>query len=39
MLNILETQSIASDLEKFTDKSLIATYAMESIAALVKEGS
>ena len=38
MLKKLDTQGKASDLEKFTDKSLIAAYATDSIASVVKEG-
>ncbi len=38
VLDRLKTQSTASDLEIFTDKYLIASYATESIATLVKEG-
>ncbi len=38
MLNSLEGQGTASDLDKFADKSLAAAYATESIASLVKEG-
>jgi len=38
MLNKLEVQGTASDLDRFTDKSLIAAYATDSIASVVKEG-
>ncbi len=38
MLSRLKAQVSASDLDKFADKSLVATYAVDSIAALVKEG-
>jgi len=38
MLNKLTEQGTASDLEKFADKELIASYAKESVAAVVKEG-
>jgi hypothetical protein len=33
----LEVQGTASDLDEFADKHLIASYAVDSIAALVKE--
>lgn len=38
MLKKLKVQGTASDLEKFADKSLIAPYAIDSVASLVKEG-
>ena len=38
MLKKLEAQGSASDLDRFTDKSLIADYATDSIASVVKEG-
>jgi len=38
MLKMIEVQGAASDLKAFSDKSLIASYAVESIASLVKEG-
>lgn len=38
MLNKLEVQGTDIDLENFADKATIASYATESIAALVKEG-
>jgi hypothetical protein len=38
MLKKLEAQGSASDLDRFTDKSLIAAYATDSIASVVKEG-
>ena len=38
MLNKLEVQGTASDLDKFADKSLIAAYAVNSVASVVKEG-
>jgi hypothetical protein len=38
MLKKLEVQGTDSDLDRFTDKSLIAAYATDSIASLVKEG-
>ena len=31
-------QGVASDLERFSDKSLVALYAVDSIASVVKEG-
>ena len=34
----LEAKGSPADLEKFADKSLIADYAVDSIASLVKEG-
>ena len=37
MLNSLEGQGTASDIDKFADKSLVAAYATDSIATLVKE--
>ena len=38
MLKKLETHGADSDLDRFEDKSLIADYAIDSIASLVKEG-
>lgn len=38
MLNKLEAQGNLSDLDKFADKSHIADYAVNSVAAVVKEG-
>ncbi len=38
MLKKLKQQGTASDLEKFADKSLIAPYATDCIASVVKEG-
>lgn len=38
MLKKLEVQGTASDLDKFADKSLIADYAINSVASLVKKG-
>jgi hypothetical protein len=38
MLKKLEVQGMASDLDRFADKSLIAAYATDSIASVVKEG-
>ena len=38
MLKKLELQGTASDLDKFADKSLVADYAADSIASLVREG-
>ena len=38
MLKKLETHGGDSDLDRFEDKSLIAEYAIDSIASLVKEG-
>ncbi len=38
LLKKLEEQGTASDLDEFTDKSLIAAYAVDSIAAVVREG-
>ncbi len=38
MLNRLEAQASVSDLEKFADKSLVAAYAVDSVASVVKEG-
>ncbi len=38
MLNKIENRGLTSDLEIFGDKSLIADYAMGSMASLVKEG-
>lgn len=38
LLKRLEIQGTALELDKFADKSLIAEYAIESIASLVKEG-
>ena len=37
-LKKLKEQGTASDLEMFTDKSLIAAYAIDSVATVVKEG-
>ncbi|MFD1909848.1 S-layer homology domain-containing protein [Paenibacillus rhizoplanae] len=34
----MNTQGTAADLEKFSDKSKVASYAMGSVAAMVKEG-
>ncbi|OMF88671.1 S-layer homology domain-containing protein [Paenibacillus sp. FSL R7-0273] len=36
--NKLNTQGEAADLERFTDKSRVASYAVNSVAAMVKEG-
>lgn len=38
MLNKFKQQGNVSDLEKFNDRSLIASYAVDSVASLVKEG-
>ncbi len=38
VLKKLKEQGAASDLEKFADKSLISAYAIDSVAAIVKEG-
>jgi hypothetical protein len=38
ILNKLKQQGTVSDLEKFVDRSLIAAYAVDSIASVVKEG-
>ena len=38
MLKKIEVKSTASDLEKFTDKALVAAYAVEGLASAVKEG-
>lgn len=38
MLKKLELEGTASDLDRFADKSLVADYAVESIASLVREG-
>ena len=38
MLKITEAQASASELDTFADKALVADYAADSIAALVKEG-
>ncbi len=38
MLNRLKAQASASELDTFADKALVADYAADSIAALVKEG-
>ncbi len=38
MLKMIEVQGAASDLKAFSDKSLIASYAVESTAALVEDG-
>jgi hypothetical protein len=38
MLDMIKEQASATGLDKFTDKSLIADYALEAIAAAVKEG-
>ncbi len=38
MLKKLEAQGSASDLGSFTDKSLVAAYAVNSVASVVKEG-
>ncbi|MBU7005957.1 GLUG motif-containing protein [Phosphitispora fastidiosa] len=38
MLEKLEVQGTASDLDRFADKSLIADYASDSIASVVREG-
>jgi len=37
-LNKLEAEGTAADLDKFADAGEIASYAVESVAALVKEG-
>ena len=37
-LNKLEAEGTAADLDKFTDAGQIASYAVESVAALVKDG-
>jgi hypothetical protein len=34
----LNNQSTAADLDKFSDKSKVASYAVNSVAAMVKEG-
>ncbi|MEK4045134.1 S-layer homology domain-containing protein [Paenibacillus sp. FSL H8-0048] len=36
--NKLNTQGTAADLQKFSDKSKVASYALNSVAAMVKEG-
>ena len=38
MLKKLEVQGTVSDLEKFSDQSLIGDYAIDSVASLIKEG-
>ncbi|HNT02899.1 MAG TPA: YDG domain-containing protein, partial [Bacillota bacterium] len=38
MFKRIEAQGAASDLDKFADKSLIADYAVNSVASVVKEG-
>lgn len=38
MLKKLEGQGTAADLDRFTDKSLIAAYAVNGVASVVKEG-
>ncbi len=38
MLNKLQVQGTASDLDKFADKALVAAYAVNSVASVVKEG-
>lgn len=38
MLKKLKQQGTAKDLEKFSDRSLIAAYAADSVASIVKEG-
>ncbi len=38
MLKKLEAQGTASDLDKFADKSLVAAYAVNGVASVVKEG-
>jgi len=38
MMKMIEVQGVASDIEAFLDKSLIASYAVESTASLVKDG-
>lgn len=38
LLNKLQTKGVPSDLNRFTDKSQIAAYAADSVAAMVKEG-
>lgn len=38
VLGKLKVQGMASDLEKFADKPLIAAYAVDSVASVVKEG-
>ena len=38
MLKKLQQQGTAADLEMFADKSLIADYAVYSIASVIKEG-
>jgi hypothetical protein len=38
MLEKLEVQGMASDLDRFSDKPLVAAYAVDSVASLVNEG-
>jgi hypothetical protein len=38
MLKKIEVQGMASDLDRFTDKSLLAAYAVNGVASIVKEG-
>ena len=38
MLKKPEVQGTASDLDRFTDKSLVAAYAVNGVASVVKEG-
>ena len=38
MMKKLEAQGTASDLDKFADKSLVAAYAVNGVASVVKEG-
>ena len=38
MLKKYEVQGSASELDKFSDKSLVADYAVEGVASIVKEG-
>ena len=38
MLNKLQTQGSAEDLEQFSDRGLVASYAVDSVASVVKEG-
>lgn len=38
MLKKIEAQGTASDLDKFADKSLVAAYAVNGVASVVKEG-
>lgn len=38
MLNKLQTQGTTEDLQQFSDRGLVASYAVDSVASVVKEG-